>query len=316
MSIVKVNNLTKNFGNLTACDSINLEIKEGEIFGLLGPNGAGKTTLISMLATLLKPSSGTASINGIDVQKNPDEVRKNIGIVFQDPSLDQMLTADENLMLHAMFYSVPKDIAKERIEKVLKLVELTERRNSLVKTFSGGMKRRLEIARSLIHTPKVLFLDEPTIGLDPQTRNHIWGYIKNLAKKEKTTILLTTHYMEEAEFLCERVGIIDLGKIVALDTVNNLKKVLGGDVIKIKSEESVENFSKLPFVISAEEVDDSIFLTVKDSSQDMVTLLKNHSITSAEVRKPTLNDVFLHFTGKEIREEEGDPAYSMRMWAK
>ena len=210
MHTILTENLTKEFNGIVAVDKLNLEVEEGEIFGLLGPNGAGKTTTILMLCTILKPTSGSAKINGYDIVKQPNEVRKSIGIVFQDPSLDDRLTGRENLEMHAALYKVPKNIRRKRIEEVLELVELTDRADSLVKTYSGGMKRRLEIARGLIHYPKVLFLDEPTLGLDPQTREHIWRYIKELAKRENITIILTTHYMEEADFLCDRIAIICL----------------------------------------------------------------------------------------------------------
>lgn len=223
MNIIEISNLTKKYKNLIAVDNISFNVKKGEIFGFLGPNGAGKTTTIKMLCTLLKPSSGTAYLNGCNIQKNPSDVRKSIGIIFQDPSLDERLTAEENLEFHAIIYKMKKELRKERINEVLKMVNLNDRRKDLVRTFSGGMKRRLEIARGLMHRPPILFLDEPTLGLDPQTRNHIWEFTRNIRSKENITIFLTTHYMDEAEN-CDRIAIINYGEIIAIDTPDNLKK--------------------------------------------------------------------------------------------
>ncbi len=232
---IHIQNLTRRFNDLVAVDNISFDIDQGEIFGLLGPNGAGKTTTLSMLSTMLKPTSGSATINGIDIEKDEDGVRKSIGIVFQDQSLDEELTAWENMDFHGRLYRIPADIRKQRITELLKLVELEDRKDDIVKTFSGGMRRRLEIARGLLHHPSVLFLDEPTLGLDPQTRNHLWQYIATLAKEKGITIILTTHYMDEADRLCNRIAIIDHGKIIALDTPKNLKDGIGGDVVTIKS---------------------------------------------------------------------------------
>ncbi|MCL4540345.1 MAG: ATP-binding cassette domain-containing protein, partial [Bacteroidetes bacterium] len=235
-AIIHVSEITKRFGDVEAVKGITFDVQKGELFGFLGPNGAGKTTTINILCTLLKPSSGQAVLNGFDVTARPNDVRRSIGLVFQDPSLDDRLTAQENLQFHALVYSVPAGERAGRIENVLKMVELYERRNDIVKTFSGGMKRRLEIARGLLHYPKVLFLDEPTLGLDPQTRSHIWEYIHELKKREGTTVFLTTHYMDEAEN-CDRIAIIDHGTIVALDTPDNLKDKVGGDVITVKTDD-------------------------------------------------------------------------------
>lgn len=221
--MIEVENLTKKFGDFTAVDSISFSIKNGEIFAFLGPNGAGKTTTIRMLTTLLKPTSGRIKMNGFDPLKNQDEVRKSFGIVFQDPSLDDELTALENMEFHGVLYNVPKDVRRTRIEQLLKYVELWDRKNDFVKNFSGGMKRRLEVARGLIHHPKIIFLDEPTLGLDPQTRSHIWNYIKSLNKEEDMTVFFTTHYMEEAERVAQRVAIIDHGKIISQGTPAELK---------------------------------------------------------------------------------------------
>ncbi len=221
--MIEVHHLTKKFNDFTAVDNISFEVKEGEIFAFLGPNGAGKTTTIKILTTLLEPTSGQVKLNGFDPTTQHDEARHSFGIVFQDPSLDDELTAWENLEFHGVLYHVPKELRRQRIDELLKLVELEDRRNSLVKTFSGGMKRRLEIARGLLHHPKILFLDEPTSGLDPQTRNHLWSYLKNLNCQEKITIFFTTHYIEEAEKIAKQVAIIDHGQIVAQGTPEELK---------------------------------------------------------------------------------------------
>lgn len=223
-NIIEVTNLTKKFGNFTAVDHINFHVTKGEIFGLLGPNGAGKTTTIKMLTTLALPTSGEIIINGFNPVKNSNEVRRSFGIVFQDPSLDDELTAKENMDFHGVLYHVPTPLRKKRVVELLKFVELWERRNDLVKTFSGGMKRRLEIARGLLHHPKVFFLDEPTLGLDPQTRNHIWSYLQKLNKEEQITVLFTTHYMEEADRVANRIAVIDHSKILTQGTPNELKK--------------------------------------------------------------------------------------------
>jgi ABC-2 type transport system ATP-binding protein len=223
-NIIEVTNLVKKFKNFTAVDNVSFAVKKGEIFAFLGPNGAGKSTTIKMLTTLLDPTGGDILINNINPKNNKDGVRKSFGIVFQDPSLDDDLTALENMQLHSVLYSVPKDIRKKRIQELLEFVELWDRKSDLVKIFSGGMKRRLEIARGLLHHPKILFLDEPTLGLDPQTRNHMWQYVQNLNKEEKMTVFFTTHYMEEAEKIAQRIAIIDHGKIIAMDTADNLKK--------------------------------------------------------------------------------------------
>ncbi|MCX6746234.1 MAG: ATP-binding cassette domain-containing protein [Candidatus Parcubacteria bacterium] len=221
--MIKVNNLTKKFHNFVAVDNISFSVNDGEIFAFLGPNGAGKSTTIKMLTTLLSPTNGEVIINGHDPVREPDIVRRTFGIVFQDPSLDDELTAWENIELHGVLYDVPDKLRKERAEQLLKYVDLWDRKDSLVKEFSGGMKRRLEIARGLLHHPKIIFLDEPTLGLDPQTRNHMWTYLKELNKNESTTIFFTTHYMEEAERIAQRIAIIDHGKIIASGTSEELK---------------------------------------------------------------------------------------------
>lgn len=231
-NIIEIKNLTKRFGKFTAVDGINLNIEKGKIFAFLGPNGAGKTTTIRMLTTLLEPDEGSIIINGFDVKHNKADIRKSFGIVFQDPSLDNELTAFENLDFHGIMYDVPKKIRRQRIEMLLQFVGLRDKRKDFVKNFSGGMKRRLEIARGLIHHPKILFLDEPTIGLDPQTRNHLWEYIKKANKDEGMTVFLTTHYMEEAENMADRIAVIDLGKIVAQGSSEELKKQTNEDTLE------------------------------------------------------------------------------------
>src|SRR2546422_4507598 len=247
--MIATRGLTKRFGDLVAVDNVDLEIRKGEIFGLLGPNGAGKTTTISMLITIRPITEGRATVNGYDVAREPAKVRASCGIVFQEPSIDTALTARENLELHARLYGVPKAIRRERIEELLALVDLKDREDSIVKTFSGGMKRRLEIARGLLHHPPIIFLDEPTLGLDPQTRQHIWEYIERLRREMRTTFVLTTHYMEEADRLCDRIAIIDRGKIVALGTPKELKDSLGCDTVVLTMEEPpLDAFRGLPFV--------------------------------------------------------------------
>lgn len=226
--MIDLKNVTKKFGDFTAVDNVSLHVDKGEVFAFLGPNGAGKTTTIKMLTTILHQTSGEISLDGHNVMENPHQTRRSFGIVFQDPSLDNELTAYENMQFHAILYGIPKKVYEERIEKLLKLVELTDKRGQYVKNFSGGMKRRLEIARGLLHTPKVLFLDEPTIGLDPQTRNHIWNYIHNLNKEEHVTIFFTTHHMEEVERYSSRIAIIDHGKIITQGTSEEIKKQAGG----------------------------------------------------------------------------------------
>lgn len=225
--MIETKNLTKKYGNFTAVDGISFNVKKGEVFAFLGPNGAGKTTTIKMLTTLLSPTSGDVFLNGNNVTKDSLETRRSFGIVFQDPSLDNELTAYENMQFHAILYGIKKEVYKKRIVDLLNLVELYDRKDSFVKNFSGGMKRRLEIARGLLHNPKVLFLDEPTIGLDPQTRNHIWTYINNLNKEEQVTIFFTTHHMEEVERIAQRLAIIDHGKILVIGTIDEILKKAG-----------------------------------------------------------------------------------------
>jgi len=303
--LIRIRNLVKKYGNLTAVDDLTLDINENEVFGLLGSNGAGKTTTIHMLATLLKPTSGSATVNGYDIVSQSAKVRASIGIVFQAPSSDDILTGYENLQLHSMLYSVPRNARRQRIDEVLELVGLTERKHDQVKTYSGGMRRRLEIARGLLHKPKVMFLDEPTLGLDPTSRETMWKYVKRLVEEEKVTIILTTHYMEEADVLCNRIGIIDKGKIVALDTPAALKAGLGGDIIRIKTRtpDAGKMVAQFDFVRKVEQSDGFLVLSVKDAKKALPVLLQNIEAESAEFASPTLNDVFIQITGRNIKEQ-------------
>lgn len=315
MYAIETNGITKNFDGIIAVNNINISINQGELFGLLGPNGAGKTTLISMLSTMTEPSSGSARVWDYDVVKDSSSVRKSIGVVFQDSTLDDRLTARENLDLHARLYGLDSKSRKKRIEEVLDLVELSDRADSMVGTYSGGMARRLEIARGLIHKPHVLFLDEPTIGLDTQTRVHIWDYIKNLTKEEGMTIVLTTHYMEEADQLCDRIAIIDHGQIVVLDTPEALKSMFGGDVISLRlvnssdTERLCDIYKNNGFAKIVSQKNDEIFIAVKDGELKIPAVLNfamsaGISILSVSLHKPTLDDVFLYHTGHAIRDKE------------
>jgi ABC-2 type transport system ATP-binding protein len=301
--MIKIRSLVKKYGDHIAVDNLTLDINENEVFGLLGSNGAGKTTTIHMLATLLRPTSGSATVNGYDVVQEPAKVRSSIGIVFQAPSSDDILTGYENLQLHSMLYNVPRHTRKQRIDEVLKLVGLTERKHDQVKTYSGGMRRRLEIARGLLHKPKVMFLDEPTLGLDPASRETMWKYIQHLVREEKMTVILTTHYMEEADMLCDRIAIIDKGKIVALDTPVGLKAGLGGDIIRIKTRHSIDKIRQFDFVRKVEQNDGFLVLSVNNAKRDLPILLRHVEAEIADYAIPTLNDVFIHLTGRKIKED-------------
>jgi ABC-2 type transport system ATP-binding protein len=306
--LITIRNLVKQYESLTAVDNLFLEIHDNEVFGLLGQNGAGKTTIIHMLATLLKPTSGTASVNGYDIVNEPAKVRASIGIVFQAPSSDDMLTGYENLKLHSMLYSVPRKFREKRILDVLELVGLTERKDDQVKKYSGGMRRRLEIARGILHKPKILFLDEPTLGLDPRSRESMWKYIQRLVQEEKITIILTTHYMEEADILCDRIAIIDRGKIIALDTPSKLKEIVGGgDIIKLRLGDNKEDIDMLlkdlSFIREIEtDADGSVILSVEDASRNLPIILKRINVESVEFSNHNLNDVFIHFTAQNFKE--------------
>jgi len=316
-----VRELKKSYNDIAAVKGVSFTIDRGEIFGFLGPNGAGKTTTISMLCTLLIPTGGRATVNGFDVVKNKLAVRKSIGLVFQDPSLDERLTALENLIFHAMIYGIGKADRDRRIPDVLELVELSGRQNDLVKTFSGGMKRRLEIARGLLHRPKVLFLDEPTLGLDPQTRYHIWEYVQQLIEDEGLTIFLTTHYMDEAEN-CDRIAVVDDGELIAMNTPEELKESIGGEVVLIVAEDNRKASLEIKdkFNIAVQEVNGELSLKVANGSHFMPELIKalETTVISISLRKPTLEDVFLDLTGRRIRDEkvEGMDQARVRMRAR
>ena len=317
MSIIEVRDLQKRFGSLAAVDDISFDVEEGEVFGFLGPNGAGKTTTINILCTLMRPTAGTAQVNGFDVERHSTQVRRSIGLVFQDPALDVRLSAMQNMEFHAFVYNVPRAVRAKRIEEMLRMVELWERRKDEVRTYSGGMRRRLEIARGLVHYPRVLFLDEPTLGLDPQTRHHIWDYIMDLRKRENITIFLTTHYMDEAE-IADRIAIIDYGKIIALDTPEHLKRMVGGDIVTLKPDDVEAAMAELgeKFGIEARQDKEGIFFEIENGDEFIPTLLNglDTTIHSISLRRPTLDDVFLKVTGHEIREEAGGEAAMRREW--
>ena len=308
---IETDNVTRKFGDLVAVDKVNLKINYGEIFGLLGPNGAGKTTLTHMLATILCPTTGTATVVGSDICKEPDKVRSAIGIVFQETSLDNNLTGRENLDFHGRMYGINSEQRKKRISEVLEIVGLANRADSLVKTYSGGMKRRLEIARGLMHHPKILFLDEPTLGLDAQTRRVVWEQVEKLNQTEKITILLTTHYIEEADYLCDRVGIMDKGKILALDKPRVLKDKLAGDVVYLKVadvEKFLKIFQKSRLVNGAKIAGERLQLPVSNGGKSIPKIIdivrKNGGqVQEVSLKRPSLEDVFIKYTGKEIREE-------------
>lgn len=307
MYIIEVEKITKKFKDFTAVDEVSFQVETGEIFGFLGPNGAGKTTTINMLCTLLTPTTGTATLCGYDVIRQRSEVRRNIGLVFQDSTLDEYLTAEQNLRFHAYAYNIPRRMIEQRISEMMDLVELSTRRKSKVRTFSGGMKRRLEIARGLLHSPRVLFLDEPTLGLDPQTRRHVWDYILALRKQHNLTIFLTTHYMDEAEN-CNRISIMDHGRIITLDTPDRLKDSLGGDMVTLQAEDNEavvlelkERFNLAPIIENG-----TITFSVPHGDKFLPKLIGKfkQSLLSISIHRPTLDDVFLKKTGHAIRDSE------------
>lgn len=314
MSTIIVKELTKKFGKFTAVDSVSFSVEIGELFGLLGPNGAGKTTILNMLTTLLLPTAGDAEIAGYDLRRDPDGIRNNIGIIFQDPSLDIGLTGRENLEFHAMMYNIGSDERKKRIREVLDVVGLADKAEILVENYSGGMKRRLEIARGLVHYPKVLFLDEPTLGLDAQTRRSIWDHIRNLNRNYGTSVILTTHYMEEADYLCDRIAIIDHGKIIALNTPSGLKKCLRGDCVSLTIEGRIDLIAAalgekewVKEIIQNEKMLDVIISDYEKNIPDIFQTASNLGIgiSSINFSKPSLEDVFIRLTGSTIREQEG-----------
>lgn len=310
---IKVDELVKKFNGFVAVDGISFNIKKGELFGILGPNGAGKSTTIYVLTTILQPTTGSARVSGFDITKKPEMVRRSIGIVFQDSTLDTYLSAKDNLDIHGRLYGMDGEERRRRIDEVLELVELTEWKDKIVKKFSGGMKRRLEIARGLMHKPKVLFLDEPTLGLDPQTRRHIWEYIQKL-KDEGITIILTTHYLEEADHLCDRIAILDRGRIVALDSPAKLKNVIGGNVLEIETDDPAAleaALKKSKECKNFKREGNKLTLRMDGTCGDITGVLKlagkrKIRIGSIGFHRPSLEDVFIHYTGRSIREEKAE----------
>ena len=307
MAMIDVREVVRRFGQVAAVQGVSFQVAAGEIFGFLGPNGAGKTTTITILCTLLRPTGGSATVNGFDVVRQRSAVRRSIGLVFQKPTLDDALSAEQNLRFHAYAYGVPAGVREQRIRALLTLVELWDRRRESVRTFSGGMQRRLEIARGLLHHPRVLFLDEPTLGLDPQTRRRIWDYLAELRAREQLTIFLTTHYMDEAE-QCDRVAIIDHGRIVALDTPDGLKRALGGDRITLTTADGQAAASELRrrYGIAPVEAHGSVSFHVPAGESFLPDFVRNFSqpLEAISLRRPTLDDVFLHLTGRAIRDGE------------
>ena len=314
--MIIIKNLVKKYGEFYALHGLNFEVNENEIFGLLGPNGAGKTTLIHILATLLKPTEGYAIVNGFNVLHDATKVRESIGVVFQAPSSDDMLTGYENLKVHALLYGIPSRKREIRISEVLTLVGLEERKNDQVKKYSGGMRRRLEIARGLLHNPKVFFLDEPTLGLDPQSRDIMWTYIKKIVKEENVTIILTTHYMEEADTLCDRIGFITNGRIIALDSPLNLKQEIGGDIVKITFTDDIHantDFADFDFVHRVENNGNSVIIYMDEVNSNLHRLVKHlDDVKSIEYTKPTLNDVFLKLSGDTLSGDSPEGGFMQR----
>jgi ABC-2 type transport system ATP-binding protein len=315
-AIVSAENLVRRFGTVQALSGISFSVREGEVFGFLGPNGAGKTTTINILCTLLRPSAGRAVVNGFDVTHQRSQVRHSIGLVFQEPTLDDYLTAEQNLRFHAYAYALPRADRERRMRELLTLVELWDRRGGKIQTFSGGMRRRLEIARGLLHRPRVLFLDEPTLGLDPQTRRHIWDYVRDLRREESLSIFLSTNYMDEAEY-CDRIAIIDQGRVVALDTPEALKDQMGGDMVSLATQDNVATVGELAerYGLQARSQDGMVSLVAPRGGELVPVLIRELSqeVISVSVRRPTLDDVFLKLTGRAIREQGPDQMAPMRM---
>ncbi len=312
---IETNSLTKSFGDVTAVNDISFSVEKGEIFGFLGPNGAGKSTTMMIFTTLLKPTSGQALISGFDVSKNAKHVRENIGYVQQESTVDEYLTGRENLLLQAKLNHIPKNEIRSRIDEILELIELVDKQNEAVVTYSGGMRKRLDIAGGLLHRPKVLFLDEPTVGLDIQTRRKIWEYIRKIHAEFDMTIFLTTHYMEEADNLCDRIGIMDDGKIQVIDTPQNMKNALGNEVISISIEENSNHNSflselrEIEFVKKINENDSKITLFASNGAEIIPIIFQISSklgivVKSISLTQPTLDDVFISYTGHEIRSDD------------
>jgi ABC-2 type transport system ATP-binding protein len=321
--IIKAINLTKKFGNLVAVDHINFEVKQGEIFGLLGPNGAGKTTTVNMLTTVMKPTEGTAIINGYDVVKQPSKVRQSIGVVHQEYTADEDLTGWENMLLMADLYGLPRDVAKKRAIELLKMVELTSAAHKKVENYSGGMRRRLEVAMGLINRPKILFLDEPTLGLDVQTRIAIWSYITKLKEQYQMTIFVTTHYLEEADAYCDRIAIIDKGKIIQIGTPRELKESIGGDIITIQIASDIATALKIinsiEGITEVKNIGETIRIKTKDGSSTapkIIEMLDKNDIkvTKISITEPTMDEVYMEYTGKSLREEQSnwEEAFALR----
>ncbi|MEV0346015.1 ATP-binding cassette domain-containing protein [Nonomuraea sp. NPDC050680] len=314
---VAVHGLKKDYGKIEAVKGVDFDVAPGEVFGFLGPNGAGKTTTISMLCTLVNPTGGSATVAGYDVVRRRDEVRRNIGLVFQDPTLDGYLSAEQNLRFHAELYGVPKSVVGDRIRQVMEMVALWDRKDAKVMTFSGGMKRRLEIARGLLHSPRVLFLDEPTVGLDPQTRSAIWGYINQLRRLEDITIFMTTHYMDEAEY-CDRIAIIDHGEVVVIDSPEALKASIGKDRVQIHTGDDAAAIQALREVFGLEAaVHEGAVTFAVASGEEFVPRLfaeLGMPIRSVSVSRPSLDDVFMNYTGSTIRDAEEGAESGGRAW--
>jgi ABC-2 type transport system ATP-binding protein len=316
MPSIEVVDLVKRFGPLAAVDHISFQVEDGEVFGFLGPNGAGKTTTINVLCTLMRPTAGRAKVAGYDVASQRNAVRQSIGLVFQDPSVDDQLTAYENLQFHAHVYNVPGRERAPRIEEVLRVVELWDRRHAVVRTFSGGMKRRLEIARGILHHPRVLFLDEPTLGLDVQTREHVWDYILEVQRAHEITVFMTTHYMDEAEH-CNRIAIIDQGKIVALDTPDALKRMVGVDIVTVQIEgiEQAAQEIQERYGLEPQRDDTRLRLEVESGAEFIPRLVRDlgMAVKSVDLHRPTLDDVFIKLTGRAIRDAEADSLARLRL---
>ncbi len=324
MHAIEVNSLIKKFGDFKAVDNISVQVEEGEIFGFLGPNGAGKSTTMMILTTLLKPTSGNVFVGGYDVMLNAKKVREKIGYVQQEISVDEFLTGRENLYLHARMNQIPSNLIKSRIDDVLELVELGEKKDQATLTYSGGMRKRLDIANGLLSRPSVLFLDEPTVGLDIQTRRKIWGYIKKIRKDFGMTIFISTHYMEEADKLCDRIGIIDHGKIQVIDTPKSMKTAIGNEIIsfnlvdgKSNQDTLIEKINKIEFVKEVKNKQDLITVFSTKSNEVIPKIFQESAnlemrIRSLTLKQPTLDDVFISYTGHDLRDETENKKYSRR----